>query len=75
MATTAAPTLDPALLPGLIQHHPAHRLLYCWPCTAVVFPKGLHWHLLRYHRLTPAQRWLLVQHSQSLDLIAQPKDL
>jgi hypothetical protein len=74
MATTA-PTLDSALFPGLIQHHPAHRLLYCRPCTAVVFPKALQRHLQSQHRLPLAQRQLLVEHCQSLDLIAQQKDL
>ena len=74
MASTT-PTLDLALFPGLIQHHPAHRLLYCQSCTAVVFPKGLCRHLYSCHRLPQAQRRLLVKHCQSLDLITQPEDL
>jgi hypothetical protein len=31
-----APTLDPALFPGSIQHYAEHRLLYCRPCSTVV---------------------------------------
>jgi hypothetical protein len=70
------PTLDPALLYNLIQHHPEHCLLYCQPCAAVLFPKGLHRHLQKLHKQVPAaQRQLLTQHCQSLELITQPKDL
>jgi len=54
--------LDPELFPGLIQHHPKHRLLYCRPCAAVLFPKGLCRHLQSCHRLPLAQRRLLLQH-------------
>jgi len=78
MATAAAPpppTLDPALFPGLIQHHPEHCLLYCRPCTAVVFRGALWRHLQTSHRLPVAQRKLLVRHCQALDLITQPEDL
>jgi hypothetical protein len=72
---TAAPPPDPAPFPSFIQHRPEHRLLYCQPCSAVVFPKGLCRHLQRCHRLPAAQRRRLVQHCQSLDLITQPEDL
>ena len=75
MPATAPTTLDPALFPGLIQHHPEHRLLYCKPCTAVVFPQSLRRHLQGCHRLLRAQRQLLLQHCQSLDLITHPEDL
>jgi hypothetical protein len=74
--TTPLPTLDPTLFPGLIQHYPEHRLLYCQPCTAVVFPTALFRHLQRLHQPVPvAQRKLLVQYCHSLDLAAGPKDL
>jgi hypothetical protein len=74
---TAAPTqeLDPALFPGIIQHRPEHRLLYCRPCSAAMFPKGLHRHLQAYHRVPIEQRRLLLQHCGSLDLITQAKDI
>ena len=75
MPATAPTTLDLALFPGLIQHHPEHRLLYCKPCTAVVFPQSLRRHLQGCHRLLRASRQLLLQHCQSLDLITHPKDL
>ena len=60
MATAAPPTLDPALFPGLIQHYPKHRLLYCRPCTTVIFLKALWRHLQSCHQLPLAQRQLLV---------------
>ena len=75
MPATTSTTLEPALFPGLIQHYPDYHILYCKPCTAVVFPKGLYRHLQGFHQVLPAQRLLLVQHCQSLDLIARPEDL
>jgi hypothetical protein len=72
---TIAPTLDPALFPGIIQHYPEHSLLYCQPCSAVVLLPALQLHLRRYHRLPLAQRKLLLKHCQSLDLIAKREDL
>jgi Orsellinic acid/F9775 biosynthesis cluster protein D len=75
MPTAAAPTPDPAPFPGFIRHYPEHRLLFCQPCSAVVFPKGLCQHLRRSHQLPTAQRKLLVERCWSLDLITQSKDL
>jgi hypothetical protein len=76
MPTTApALVLDPALFPGLIQHYPEHRLLYCWSCTTVVFLKGLSRHLQDVHKVSVATRQPFLDHCQSLDLITQPKDL
>lgn len=54
---------------------PDYRVLYCKPCTAVVFPTSLPRHLQRYHNVLIDQRRLLVQHCQSLELIAKHKDL
>jgi hypothetical protein len=76
MPTTApALVLDPAIFPGLIQHHPNHRLLYCQYCTTVVFLKGLSRHLRGVHSVPTAMRQPLLDHCQSLDLITQRKDL
>jgi Orsellinic acid/F9775 biosynthesis cluster protein D len=74
---TPAPTtiLDLALFLGLIQHHPDYRLLYCQPCTAVVFIGALWRHLRDHHQVPLVQRKLLLQHCQSLDLIPTPEDL
>jgi hypothetical protein len=74
---TAAPTtvLDLALFPGLIQHHPDYRLLYCRPCTAVISIGALWRHLQDHHRVPLVQRKLLLKHCQSLDLIPKLKDL
>jgi Orsellinic acid/F9775 biosynthesis cluster protein D len=72
---TAAPTLDPVLFPGIIQHCPEHSLLYCKPCSAVVLLPALQLHLRRCHRLPLAQLKLLLKHCQSLDLIAKRRDL
>ena len=72
---TAAPKLDPALFPGIIQHYPEHRLLYCQPCSTVVLLRSLPQHLHSCHYLLKAQRRLLLQHCRSLDLITQRKDL
>jgi Orsellinic acid/F9775 biosynthesis cluster protein D len=72
---TTAPTLDPALFPGIIQHRPKHRLLYCRPYSTVVLPRSLQQHLYGCHTLPQAQRKLLLQHCRSLDLTAQRRDL
>ena len=74
---TAAPTpkLNPALFPGLIQHHPKHRLLCCRPCFAAVLPKALCRHLQTFHQVPIEQRRLLLKHCESLDLITQAKDI
>jgi hypothetical protein len=74
-APTIPTTLNPALFPGLIQYYPDHRLLYCRSCTTAVFSKALRRHLQDRHCLPLAQRQLLLQHCQSLDLISQPEDL
>jgi hypothetical protein len=75
MPSTAHPTLNLAIFPGLIQHYPDCHVLYCKPCNAVVFPTALSGHLGRYHKVHIDQRRLLDQHCQSLELVAQRKDL
>jgi len=45
----AAPTLDPALFSGVIQHYPEHRLLYCRTCSSVVLRQSLQQHLYCCH--------------------------
>ena len=64
------PALDLAIFPGLIQHLPDHRVLYCKPCTTIVLPKSLDCHLRRYHRCPIAQRRALLEYcSSSFDLL------
>jgi hypothetical protein len=75
MPSTAHPTLDPAIFPGLIQHYPDCHVLYCKPCNAIVFPTALSRHLQHYHKVHIDQRRLLDQHCQSLELVARRKDL
>ena len=76
MFSTTSLLLDPALFPGLIQYYPAYCVLYCRPCTAVVFPSALLQHLQHcYNLFAVVQRRLLVQHCQTLDLIAAAGDL
>jgi hypothetical protein len=75
MSSTAHPTLDPALFPGLIQHYPDYCVLYCKPCRAVVFPNALPRHLQHNHDIPITQRTLLVHYCQSLELAATRKDL
>ena len=45
--SSLAPTLglELTIIPGVIQHHLKHRLLYHQPCTKVVFIKALYRHL------------------------------
>jgi len=74
MASTAHLTLDPAVFPGLIQHYPDYRVLYCKPCHAVVLPTALPRHLQQYHDISIAQRRLLEHYCQSLELNATGKD-